>query len=149
MLSANLHPQVMTRIGTVEDYAHIFTSLSVAMLLVMVLFIGYFDILSCGWLQEHAFGPLGHFIARTVVFISNKARGINEGPSTSQPETKVGASLSAQTAVPTNGGVDALLAALGLLSEPNEPKADHEWTYPVSDVELAGWLKQQDPLIWL
>ena len=138
----------MTRIGTVEDYALLFTSLSVAMLLVMVLFIGYFDILSCGWLQEHAFGPLGHFIARAVVFISNKARGIKERPSTSPPETKVGASLSAQTAVPTNGGVDALLAALAL-PEPNEPKADHEWTYPVSDVELAGWLKQKDILMWL
>jgi hypothetical protein len=139
----------MTRIGTVEDYALLITSLSVAMLLVMVLFIGYFDILSCGWLQEHVFGPLSHFIAGAVVFISNKARGIKERPSTSPPETKVCASLSAQTAVPTNGGVDALLAALGLLPEPNEPKADHEWTYPVSDVELAGWLKQHDPLMWV
>ena len=145
----------MSRIDDVEGHALLFTSLSVAMLLIMVLFIGYFDILACSWLQKHAFGPLGRLLVPTVAIIFKKASGVKEGPSTSQCEWKSDVSLSAQTStrpmcaaalakhapesdIPTNGCLDARLAALGPPCEPNAcSHADWEWAFPVSDIELA------------
>ena len=160
----------MSRIDDVEGHALLFTSLSVAMLLIMVLFIGYFDILACSWLQKHAFGPLGRLLVQTVAFIFKKASGIKERPSsssTSQCERSSDVSPSAETStrpmyaaalakpapesdIPTNGCLDARLAALG---PPCVPNADWEWAFPLSDVELAdAALKrrlEKELLLWL
>jgi hypothetical protein len=157
----------MSRIDDVEGHALLFTSLSVAMLLIMVLFIGYFDILACSWLQKHAFGPLGRLLVPAVAFIFKTASGIKEGPSTSQCERQSDVSLSAQTStrpmyaaalakpaaesdIPTNGCLDARLVALG---PPCVPNADCEWAFPLSDIELAdAALKrrlERESLLWM
>ena len=159
----------MSRIDDVEGHALLFTSLSVAMLLIMVLFIGYFDILACSWLQKHAFGPLGRLLVPTVAIIFKKASGVKEGPSTSQCEWKSDVSLSAQTStrpmcaaalakhapesdIPTNGCLDARLEALRP-GPPCEPNTHWEWAFPVSDIELAdAALKrrlERELLLWI
>ena len=157
----------MSRIDDVEGHALLFTSLSVAMLLIMVLFIGYFDILACSWLQKHAFGPFGRLWVPAVACIFKTASGIKEGPSTSQCERSSDVSPSAETStrpmyaaalakpapesdIPTNCCLDARLAALG---PPCVPNADWEWAFPLSDIELAdAALKRQldkELLLWL
>jgi hypothetical protein len=74
--------EVTNRIDSVEHYALLFSALSMVLMIIMVLFIVYFDILTCGWLQENAFEPLGRFLERAV----KKARHIKEDPSASQHE---------------------------------------------------------------
>jgi hypothetical protein len=50
--------EVMSRMERPEEHATVFTAASVLIIVIMLWFVWYFDIIACGWLVEHFFAPI-------------------------------------------------------------------------------------------
>ena len=58
--------EVMSRMERPEEYATVFTAASVLIIVIMLWFVWYFDIIACGWLVKHFFAPIQAFVLRLL-----------------------------------------------------------------------------------